>query len=136
MIIRIVLDTNILISATLKERSTTREALDFVVDNCLLLASIETISEYTTKINHKKFKAVREEVKKEVFDSAFNTANFIPITEKITACRDERDDKFLELAVCGKADYLVSGDKDLLALNPFRGIPILSAVEFLERVKG
>ena len=55
----------------------------------------------------------------------------IPITESITACRDPDDDKFLELAVSGNADYLVSGDDDLLALHPFRAIPILRPAEFL-----
>ena len=46
-------------------------------------------------------------------------------------CRDPDDDKFLELAVSGNADYLVSGDDDLLALHPFREIPILRPAEFL-----
>ncbi len=56
----------------------------------------------------------------------------IPITEPITVCRDPDDDKFLELAVSGNADYLVSGDNDLLALHPFRAIPILRPAEFLK----
>jgi len=52
-------------------------------------------------------------------------AEAIVITERIAACRDATDDKFLELAVNGKADLVVSGDADLLVLNPFRGIPIV-----------
>lgn len=132
---RVVLDTNILISATLKRNSPPKQVLDFVVNYALLISSIETISEYTTKINHKKFKKVSAEAKKEIFDSIFDATKFIPITEKITTCRDEKDNMFLELAVCGKADYIVSGDKDLRVLNPFRNIPILNAVEFLEVVK-
>jgi uncharacterized protein len=59
----------------------------------------------------------------------------ITITEKIKDCRDEKDNMFLELAVCGSSEYLVNGDKDLLELNPFRNIPILNATEFLEREK-
>ncbi len=55
----------------------------------------------------------------------------IPITESITVCRDPDDDKFLERAVSGNADYLVSRDDDLLALHPFREIPILRPAEFL-----
>ena len=50
---------------------------------------------------------------------------------RITACRDPRDDKFLEVAVAGKADVIVSGDKDLLVLDPFAGIPIVSPRDFL-----
>jgi predicted nucleic acid-binding protein len=50
-------------------------------------------------------------------------AELVAITEHIAACRDPTDDKFLELAVNGRADLIVSGDRDLLALNPFRDIP-------------
>jgi predicted nucleic acid-binding protein len=55
-----------------------------------------------------------------------NAAEFVMITEPITACRDPTDDKFLELAVNGGADQLVSGDADLLVFNSFRGILIVS----------
>jgi predicted nucleic acid-binding protein len=55
----------------------------------------------------------------------------VEITETITDCRDAKDNKFLELAVSGKADCVVSGDSDLLVLNPFRGISILTPREFL-----
>ncbi len=47
-------------------------------------------------------------------------------------CRDSDDDKFLELAVSQKVTCIVSGDQDLLVLNPFQGIPILTADEFLQ----
>jgi uncharacterized protein len=51
--------------------------------------------------------------------------------EPLTACRDSKDDKFVELAVAGHATYIVTGDSDLLALDPFRGIQILSPSLFL-----
>jgi putative PIN family toxin of toxin-antitoxin system len=51
--------------------------------------------------------------------------------ERITACRDPKDDKFLEVAVAGEADVIISGDDDLLVLHPFAGIPILSPSAFL-----
>jgi uncharacterized protein len=57
-------------------------------------------------------------------------AERVAITERITACRDPDDDKFLELAVSGRADVIVSGDGDLLALDTFRGIPIVTAAAF------
>jgi predicted nucleic acid-binding protein len=47
------------------------------------------------------------------------------------ACRDPTDDKFLELAVSGNADLILSGDKDLLTLHPFRGIPIVTPAAFV-----
>jgi uncharacterized protein len=45
---------------------------------------------------------------------------------------DPSDNKFLEAAVAGQADYIVSGDNDLLSLNPFRGIPIIKPAEFIK----
>jgi putative PIN family toxin of toxin-antitoxin system len=61
-------------------------------------------------------------------------AELVPITERIAACRDPRDDKFLELAVNGHAALIVSGDADLLALNPFREIPIVTPAAFVQGV--
>jgi len=59
-------------------------------------------------------------------------SEMVKLVEQITVCRDVKDDKFLELAVSGRADCIVSGDSDLLTLNPFRGIPILTPREFLD----
>ena len=59
-------------------------------------------------------------------------AELVTITERIAACRDPTDDKFLELAVNGHADLIVSGDSDLLALNPFRDIPIVTPAMFAQ----
>jgi predicted nucleic acid-binding protein len=56
----------------------------------------------------------------------------VPIAERILVCRDPKDDKFLELALNGKADVIVSGDADLLVLNPFRGIPIVAPAVFVQ----
>jgi putative PIN family toxin of toxin-antitoxin system len=53
---------------------------------------------------------------------------------KVTACRDPKDDKFLEAALAGAADCIVSGDADLLDLTPFEDIPILRPAEFLARL--
>ena len=61
-------------------------------------------------------------------------AELVPIAERIAACRDPTDDKFLELAVNGHADLIVSGDGDLLALNPFRDIPIVTPAAFVQEV--
>ena len=61
-------------------------------------------------------------------------AEEVAITESVGACRDPKDDKFLELAVSGRADYLVTGDLDLLVLDPFRGVRILTPADFLAAV--
>ncbi len=57
------------------------------------------------------------------------------ISERVAACRDPTDDKFLELAVNGYADLIVSGDADLLALNPFRGIAIITPAAYAQRAR-
>jgi predicted nucleic acid-binding protein len=51
--------------------------------------------------------------------------------ERIAACRDPKDDKFLEAAIAGDADVIVSGDRDLEVLSPFRSIPIVGPLTFL-----
>lgn len=53
---------------------------------------------------------------------------------KVTACRDPKDDKFLEAALATPTDCIVSGDSDLLELNPFEEIPVLRPAEFLARL--
>ena len=58
-------------------------------------------------------------------------AESVEVTERVRACRDPKDDKILELAVNGNADYIVTGDDDLLAMNPFRDIEIVRPAEFL-----
>jgi putative PIN family toxin of toxin-antitoxin system len=58
-------------------------------------------------------------------------AETVRIMERIEACRDPTDDKFLELAVSGRAELIVSGDADLLALHPFGGIPIIAPAVFV-----
>ena len=55
-------------------------------------------------------------------------------SQTIVACRDPKDDKFLEAALAGNADCIVSGDADLLILTPFENIPILRPAEFLARL--
>ena len=57
------------------------------------------------------------------------------IKEEIQACRDAKDDKFLELAVNGNADLIVTGDDNLLILNPFREIEIITPEVFVSRFK-
>ncbi len=54
----------------------------------------------------------------------------IEVDEIITECRDPKDNKYLELAVSGRADYLITGDQDLLILNPWRNLKIITAPEF------
>jgi putative PIN family toxin of toxin-antitoxin system len=59
-------------------------------------------------------------------------AEWIEVTSRIAVCRDPKDNMFLELGVDGRATYIVTGDADLLALHPYRGIAILAPHAFLK----
>ncbi|MCX5728009.1 MAG: putative toxin-antitoxin system toxin component, PIN family, partial [Nitrospirae bacterium] len=72
-----------------------------------------------------------EDERTEFITALVREATLVEITDTVTECRDPKDDKFLELAVSGKATCIVSGDDDLLVLHPFRGIPVLTPRQFL-----
>jgi len=69
-------------------------------------------------------------------DALIEAACWIEVDTKISACRDPKDDQFLSLAVSGGATHIMTGDKDLLVLDPFRGIRILTPHDFLESSPG
>ncbi len=58
-------------------------------------------------------------------------AEQVEVTDVITACRDAKDNKFLEVAVSGRASHIITGDEDLLVLHPFRGIAVVAPQAFL-----
>ena len=55
--------------------------------------------------------------------------------KRLQVCRDPKDNRFLEAALAGRADVIVSGDQDLLVLQPFEGIPIVKPAEFLDMLE-
>ena len=92
------------------------------------------MEELLVTLNKTKFKKYIRPKDRFVFiNRIMRKAIFVEVNHKINECRDPKDNKFLELALSGKADCIISGDEDLLILNPFRGIPILTANEFLDR---
>ncbi|WP_436410319.1 putative toxin-antitoxin system toxin component, PIN family [Parapedobacter flavus] len=76
---------------------------------------------------------LNEERRLSMIDRIEQDCKVFHITKSIKACRDPKDDKYLELAVAAKASCLITGDNDLLVLNPFRNIPILTAADFMSR---
>jgi uncharacterized protein len=84
-------------------------------------------------LGRKKFdRFLTVEERDEFLETFVDRAILIDIIEKVQECRDPKDDKILELALNGQAQYIISGDKDLLVLNPFRGVKIFIAEEFLK----
>jgi putative PIN family toxin of toxin-antitoxin system len=130
---RFVFDTSILVRAALISASTAGQAFRKARQLGEILSSVPTAEELNEVLNRDKFSRYITSEERERFLAAFlRVAVVVEISEAIAACRDPKDDKFLELAVSGHATCVVSGDNDLLALNPFRRIPILSAEQFLE----
>ena len=131
---RIVVDTNALISRLLVPDSPPGRVVRKAVDTAQLLVSEATLTELADVLSRAKFDAyVSIEDRQEFFRRLGRVAEVVPITYIVHACRDPKDDKFLELAVNGNADLIVTGDDDLLVLNPFRGIPIITPGSYLER---
>ncbi|MFH1633286.1 MAG: putative toxin-antitoxin system toxin component, PIN family [Chloroflexota bacterium] len=131
---RLVFDTNVIVSALLFEESTPGKAFFGALRKGVVLTSDDTYLELSEVIRRKKFDRYISRIERERFLLVFlRTAALVEVTEIISACRDPKDDKFLELAVNGQADIVISGDDDLLLLNPFRGIVIITPGEFLTR---
>jgi len=109
---RVVIDTNVFVSAALKQTSVPAIAIDAVEQHGVFLKSVATEQRW------------------------LQSSELVEVTERVNICRDPTDDKFLEVALNGHADFVVSGDADLLTLNPFRQIAILSPAAFLAVLAG
>ena len=99
-----------------------------------LLISAEIASEYFTVFTRDKFeKYVTLETRIAFVENIIANALIIEPVLKINACRDPKDNKFLEVAFTAGAKCIISGDQDLLILNPFNDIPIITPAAFLTR---
>ena len=132
---RVVLDTNVLISALLQPSGTPRAVVNAVkAANGVLIFSDETFHELHTRLLRPKFDAYVSRSGRSTYLAQLEAVSeWVSITGAKLGCRDSDDDKLLETALMGSADCLVTGDKDLLEMSPFHEIPILRPVEFLER---
>lgn len=134
MTIRVVVDTNVLVSALLFKNSLPYEAIRLAESKAIVLYSRATLDELEGVLNRKKFDKYLSWEERQIFLLKFiNSARLVTITESIRICRDEKDDKFLELAVSGDANHIITGDLDLLILNPFQNIEIITPDTFVSR---
>lgn len=131
---RVVLDTNVLISGILSTTSTPARAVERAISRGQLLASTETLRELMTKLLSPEFdRYVPRDQRDALLARLAPLLEIVEVVQRIHVSRDPDDDKFLEVAVNGRADVVVSGDKDLLELNPFRGVAILTPTGFMDR---
>jgi putative PIN family toxin of toxin-antitoxin system len=130
---RVVVDTNVYVSRLLREQSIPGKALERAWSEAITLFSDSIMEELRIVLLRKKFaRFVRPEEVDGYLVRIRNLGFHVVKPPPIRACRDPKDDKFLEVAVHGQADTIITGDSDLLALNPFRGIAILTPREYLD----
>jgi len=129
---RLIVDTNVLVSAFVFKSETANNVVRVAAKKHTLLFSESTFKELKSTLFKEKFAEIVElpTIRNFIFNLV-RIGEFIEPKIEITDCRDPKDNKFLELAVAGDAECLITGDKDLLVLNPFRGIKIISPSDFL-----
>lgn len=131
---RVVLDTNVFASSALGGQIGAINAAWRASQFTLIMSDV-IFSEYIDVLSRPKLHLTAEIVSA-IIARVQRKAEFVTSTEIITAVEaDPTDNKFLEAALEGQADYVVSGDRHLLDLKTFRSIPILTAREFIERLK-
>ncbi len=132
---RFVFDTNVLVSALLLPDSKPRQALDLALRKGKVPLSFAVLAELYEVLGRKQFRLYIDEEDIRTFVAALTReAQWVDVDVRVTACRDSKDDKFLELAISGHATHIVTGGSDLLALNPFQGIQIIPPHAFFEGV--
>ena len=131
---RVVLDTNVLISAALRPEGPPRAVVDVVrAENGVLLFSDETFDELRSRLQLPKFDDYVDREGRAVYLAQLEAvAEWVSIAGAKLGCRDPDDDKLLETALMGEADCLITGDRDLLEMSSFHDIPILTPGGFLD----
>ena len=130
---RVVLDTNILVSALLFQAE-----LAGIVDlwkkgRIIPVLSKETFTEFKAVLEYPKFSLTQQEIKVIIEEEVLPYFEVIEIADNIKGiCRDIDDDKFIACAVSASADFIVTGDKDLLDLGKYKSVKIISASVLLK----
>src|SRR3989338_2994797 len=126
--IRVLPDTNILISSVFWRGNPYEVVRRGILGEYQLVLSAEILDEVVDKLRN-KFHFPEESIQ-ELVDILMTYSHIVDVTSKFDVVRDKKDNKIVECAFDGKADYIVTGDPDLLELKEFRGIKIVKAKEF------
>lgn len=129
---KIVLDTNIIISAFGWEGNS-RELLRQILNQeheCIL--SVKIVKELKKVLDYPKFKFTSEQ-KKKFLEIVLQISTVIETKIELDVCDDKNDNIFLECSIEGKADYIITGDDDLLRLKKFNNVEIISVKDFLKK---
>jgi len=132
----VVFDTNVVVRALLFAGSTSGRAFRLVLETGEVLVSVATLEELAQVLSRPRFERYVTAAEREEFIEALvERALLVEPSEVVRKCRDPKDDMFLELALAGKADFIVTGDEDLLVLHPFGQTEIVTVEHFLDAVK-
>jgi len=132
---RLVIDTNVLVSAILSPDSISAQVLNWGENNTIILYSTATLTELLSVLRRSKFSKYIDP--KDIDGLAIRiktTWVFVEIFNQIKLCRDAKDDKFIELALNGDASHLITGDNDLLVLHPIQNISIVNPRTFGDEI--
>ena len=128
------MDTNVFASAILFPRSVPRQVVDHALDHGVVIFSDATMSELAEVLSRSKFDSFVSRADRELFLAQIESAaEFVPLIQLVRACRDPKDDKFLEVALNGRADVIITGDADLLRMHPWKDVAVLSPAIYLKR---
>jgi putative PIN family toxin of toxin-antitoxin system len=131
--LRVVIDTNLLVRGLLKGKTAVPLIEALKNNRFTLILSSPLVAELVEVLGRDKFKKYFSSSEiKELLDILDIQGEMINATEAINACRDPKDNIVLECAVSGRADFIITSDDDLLVLSPFRGIKIVTLMEFLQ----
>lgn len=134
---RVVLDTSTLVSAALRVGSVPHQALLKALGSCELCASGATLNELEQVLKRDKFDQYLDAETRLTFVALVRQHSHLFAVRDVDElaveppCRDPKDNKFLALALICEADAIVSSDNDLLALNPWHSIPVLTPAGFV-----
>ena len=128
----IVFDASAVVSAALRADSTPERALLRAEAVDLFALSAEVDAEIAEVLDRPRFAtAVTQPRRRRILDILRGSAVWFTPSERVKDCRDAKDDKYLELALAASAGVIVSGDTDLLILDPWRGVRILQPASYL-----
>ena len=132
---KVVIDTSTLLSACIYPDRAPAQAVRWLAQNTIPFASESTFAEAEKVLLRPNFERWRKRDEREIFIAGYRASlSFIEPTENVTDCRDPTDNQFLSLAIAAKAEFILASDPDLLVLNPYQGIAILTVKEVLAKV--
>jgi putative PIN family toxin of toxin-antitoxin system len=128
----IIFDALVIVAAALKVESVPEQALLRAEETDVFALSAAVDAEITEVIARPKFsRSIPPARREKLLEILRAAAIWFEPTERVTDCRDPKDNIYLELALVAGAAIIVSGDDDLLVLHPWRGVQILRPAAYL-----